>query len=117
MLALVTGAGGFLGRYVAEMLVARGDRVRSLARGRYSFLSDLGVEQVQGDVRDASAVARAVAGADVVFHAAAVAGIWGTWSHFHGINTQGTANILDACRKHATPKLVYTSSPSVVFDG
>jgi 2-alkyl-3-oxoalkanoate reductase len=117
MLALVTGAGGFLGRYIAEMLVARGDWVRSLARSDYPFLAELGVEQVQGDLRDASAVDRAVAGVDVVFHTAAIAGIGGRWADFYGINTLGTEYVLEACLKHAVRRLVYTSSPSVTFDG
>jgi nucleoside-diphosphate-sugar epimerase len=117
MRALVTGGGGFLGRYVVEMLVARGDQVRSLSRGKYDFLRELGVEQVSGDLRDAAAVERAVAGVDVVFHTAAVASIWGSWDYFYGINTLGTRHVLQACRKHGVQKLVYTSSPSVTFDG
>jgi nucleoside-diphosphate-sugar epimerase len=117
MLALVTGAGGFLGRYIAEMLVARGDWVRSLARRSYPFLSELGVEQVQGDLRDEQAVDRAVEGVDVVFHTAAIAGIGGRWSDFYGINTLGTQHIVQSCQRHAVPKLIYSSSPSVTFDG
>ena len=117
MLALVTGAGGFLGRYIAEMLVARGDSVRSLARGTYPFLAELGVEQVQGDLRDGSAVDRAVAGVDAVFHTAAIAGIGGRWSDFYATNTLGTRHIIDAGQRHAVHKLIYSSSPSVTFDG
>jgi nucleoside-diphosphate-sugar epimerase len=117
MLALVTGAGGFLGRYIAEMLAARGDAVRSLARGSYPFLAELGVEQIAGDLRDASAVERATAGAEVVFHTAAIAGIGGRWADFHAINTLGTQHVVEACRRHRVRRLVYTSSPSVTFDG
>src|SRR6187455_481185 len=117
MLALVTGAGGFLGRYIAEMLVARGDWVRSLARSEYPFLKELGVEQIQGDLRDASAVDRAVAGVDVVFHTAAIAGIGGRWANFYTINTLGTQRIVEACQRHAVRRVVYTSSPSVTFGG
>jgi nucleoside-diphosphate-sugar epimerase len=117
MLALVTGAGGFLGRYIAEMLAARGDAVRSLARGSYPFLAELGVEQIAGDLRDPSAVERATAGAEVVFHTAAIAGIGGRWADFHAINTLGTQHVVEACRRHRVRRLVYTSSPSVTFDG
>ncbi len=117
MLALVTGAGGFLGRHIAEMLVARGDTVRSLSRNRYDFLDCLGVEQIQGDLRDAEGVNRAVQNCDAVFHTAAVAGIWGSWQYFYGINTQGTSHIINACRKYGIPKLIHTSSPSVTFAG
>jgi nucleoside-diphosphate-sugar epimerase len=115
--ALVTGAGGFLGRYIVEQLAARGDRIRTLARGRYPALEALGVEATQGDIRDAAAVERACEEVDVVFHVAAVAGIWGPWKQFHDVNTLGTANVIAACRKHRVGRLVYTSSPSVTFAG
>jgi len=117
LFALVTGAGGFLGQYIAEQLVARADRVRSFSRGNYPQLDELGIETIGGDLRDAEAVARACLGVDVVFHSAGVAGIWGSWDHFYGINTLGTHNIVAGCLRHAVPRLVYTSSPSVTFDG
>jgi nucleoside-diphosphate-sugar epimerase len=117
MRALVTGAGGFLGRYIVEQLVARGDSVRAFCRGQYAFLDDLGVECCRGDVRDASAVQDACREMDVVFHAAAVPGIWGSWEHFHGINTRGTYHVVAGCHAEKVPRLVYTSSPSVTFNG
>ena len=117
MKALVTGAGGFLGRYIVEQLVARGDRVRGVARQRYPCLDQLGVEAIVGDLRDSDTAARACADQDVVFHAAAVAGIWGPWEHYCGINVQATENVIAACRRHGVARLVYTSSPSVTFDG
>lgn len=117
MKVLVTGGGGFLGRYIVEALVARGDEVRSLARRRHAALDALGVEQHTGDLRDASATSAACAGVDVVFHNAAIAGLAGPWSLYHGINTLGTQNIIEGCQKHSVERLVYTSSPSVTFDG
>ncbi|MEZ6119319.1 MAG: NAD-dependent epimerase/dehydratase family protein [Pirellulaceae bacterium] len=117
MRCLVTGAGGFLGEYIVEKLVARGDAVRTLARGSYAGLEKLGVEVRRGDIRDAQTVYAACEDIDCVFHTAAVAGIWGPWEHFHSINTQGTKNVIDACWHHRVPKLVFTSSPSVTFDG
>jgi nucleoside-diphosphate-sugar epimerase len=115
--ALVTGGGGFLGLYIVERLVARGDEVRVFCRGDYPRLDELGVETVRGDVRDADAVSRAVRGVDVVFHTAAVPGVWGPWELYHGVNTVGTEHVIAACRAHGVPRLVHTSSPSVVFDG
>ena len=117
MNALVTGGGGFLGSAIVRRLVARGDRVRSLSRGRYPELDALGVEQIQGDMTDAGAVDRAVAGCDVVFHVAAKAGVWGPYADYYRANVLGTQHLLDACRKHDVHRLVFTSSPSVVFDG
>jgi nucleoside-diphosphate-sugar epimerase len=115
--ALVTGAGGFLGRHVVELLCQRGIRVRAVGRHRYPVLEELGVECLPLDIRNASAVERACRGVDTVFHIAAVAGIWGPWKTFHEINTLGTYNVVEACRRHRVARLVYTSSPSVTFDG
>lgn len=114
---LVTGAGGFLGRYIARALIARGDAVRSLSRGAYPFLDELGVDTRRGDLSDADAVADAVAGCDAVIHTAALASIWGPVDAFERTNVLGTHNVIDACRRHGVPRLVYTSTPSVVHAG
>lgn len=117
MNALVTGAGGFLGLYIVEQLVVRGDRVRGLCRGSYPALDALGVATVRADLRDREAVVAACRGVDVVFHAAGVAGIGFDWNHFYGINTLGTQHVVEGCRRHQVGRLIYTSSPSVTFDG
>ena len=115
--ALVTGAGGFLGRSIVEQLVARGDAVRGLSRSRYDFLEALGVEQIQADIRDAESVVAACRGVDVVFHTAAVAAIWGPWKQFYDINTRGAMHVVSGCRRHGVGRMVFSSSPSVTFDG
>jgi nucleoside-diphosphate-sugar epimerase len=117
MRALVTGGGGFLGGAIVRRLLARGDQVISLARNRYPALDALGATQVQGDVADPDTVEKAAAGCGVVFHVAAKAGIWGRYADYHRANVEGTANVLAACRRLGIRRLVYTSSPSVVFDG
>jgi len=114
---LVTGGGGFLGLYITEQLIARGEMVRVFCRGHYPRLDDLGVETVRGDVRDAQAVSDACKGIDLVFHTAAVPGVWGPWKMFHGINTLGTRNVITGCQARGVKKLVFTSSPSVIYDG
>jgi nucleoside-diphosphate-sugar epimerase len=117
MRVLVTGGGGFLGGAIVRRLVARGEAVRSLSRGDYPELHALGVECFRGDVADADAVNRAAAGCDLVFHVAAKAGVWGPEDEYHQANVVGTQNVLDACRRHAISRLVYTSSPSVIHNG
>jgi len=117
MNALVTGGGGFLGRRLVEMLQARGDTVRALGRGAYPDLEAAGVTVLRGDVRDAGACSRACAGVDTVFHAAALAGVWGPRQPYFEVNVGGTANILEACRLNRVRSLVYTSSPSVAIGG
>ncbi|MEK6250314.1 MAG: NAD-dependent epimerase/dehydratase family protein, partial [Planctomycetales bacterium] len=116
-ISLVTGATGFLGRVIAEQLIGRGERVRALCRSDAPELVELGVEIACGDIRDRVAVTEACAGVDTVYHAAGVAGIWGSWQHFYSINTEGTQNVISGCHAQGVQKLVYTSSPSVSFDG
>jgi len=115
--SLVTGGGGFLGRYIVEQLLKQGREVRILARGKYPELQDLGVECHQGDIRKQADVESACEGVDSVFHVAAIAGIWGRWEDFYEINTVGTQHVLAACKKHRIRYLVFCSSPSVTFNG
>ncbi|MCP4537294.1 MAG: NAD-dependent epimerase/dehydratase family protein [Chloroflexi bacterium] len=117
MKALVTGGGGFLGRYIVEQLASRGDSVTVFARGDYAELRQVGARLIRGDLQDLPAVQSACASIDVVFHVAARAGIWGAWESFYQPNVVGTQNVIAACRAQRVEKLVYTSSPSVVFDG
>ncbi|MDB5347411.1 MAG: 3-beta hydroxysteroid dehydrogenase/isomerase [Schlesneria sp.] len=117
MRALVTGGGGFLGKAIATRLRSSGYDVRSLARGDYPELATLGIECVRGDVADSAAVLAAARDCDVVFHVAAKAGVWGPYESYHLANVVGTENVLAACRQQQIPKLIYTSSPSVVFNG
>lgn len=117
MRALVTGGGGFLGSHVVELLLERGYAVRSLGRSPQQALADKGVEVIRGDIVDAAAVDKAVAGTDAVFHVAAKAGFWGDRDGYEKPNVIGTRNVLTACAKHGVTRLVYTSTPSVVFTG
>lgn len=117
MKALVTGGGGFLGGAIVRKLLARGDEVRSFARGEYPELAAAGVEVVRGDLAAPRDVRAAVAGTDVVFHVAALPGVWGRWEDYYAANFVGTTNVVQACLDCGVSRLVYTSTPSVVFDG
>jgi nucleoside-diphosphate-sugar epimerase len=117
MKVLVTGATGFLGQYVVEQLQARGDDVRGLCRRAAPELQRLGVEVVRGDITDRAAVVAACRDVDAVIHTAAVASIWGPWDCFYSTNVLGTRHVLEGCREHGVGRLIYTSSPSVTFDG
>ncbi|MBE0577000.1 MAG: NAD-dependent epimerase/dehydratase family protein [Desulfuromonadales bacterium] len=117
MKALVTGGGGFLGKAIVRLLHERGDGVRSFSRNEHPALAKMGVEHCRGELDDAEAVKHAAAGCDIVFHVAAKAGVWGPYEEFYRVNVLGTRHIIDACQHHGIQRLVYTSSPSVVFDG
>ncbi len=113
--ALVTGGGGFLGRAIVGRLLERGDDVRIFSRGDYPDLRRRGVETVRGDIADRPAVIDACRNRDVVFHVAGKPGIWGDYAEYHEPNVGGTRNVVAGCKAHDVPRLVYTSSPSVVF--
>ncbi|MGD2110896.1 MAG: NAD-dependent epimerase/dehydratase family protein [Phycisphaerae bacterium] len=115
MKALVTGGGGFLGTRIVQMLAARGEEVVVFGRSRYPHHERSGIVTIQGDLRDADAVDRACQGMDVVFHVGAFAGIWGPRRLFRDINVSGTRHVLNSCQMGGIRRLVYTSSPSVVF--
>jgi nucleoside-diphosphate-sugar epimerase len=117
MYALVTGGGGFLGGYIVEALMARGDRVRSFGRGDYPQLRAQGVEVVRGDCRNANDVSAACREIDCVFHAAAMPGVGMQRRVYDEVNRLGTEHVIAGCRATGVPRLVYTSSPSVVFAG
>ncbi len=117
MKALVTGGGGFLGGVIVRMLRERGDEVKSFSRGAHPSLSQLGVEQIRGDLAKRDQLIKAAEGCDIIFHVAAKAGIWGGYDDFYNANVTGTVNVLAACRANDISRLVYTGSPSVVFDG
>ena len=117
MKALVTGGGGFLGKAIVKRLLSKGWQVRSFSRRDYPELSGLGVEHCCGELADRHAVGEAVASCDIVFHVAAKAGVWGDYDEYFQANVVGTENVLAACREQLVERLVYTSSPSVVFDG
>ena len=114
---LVTGGGGFIGLALVRELRGRGIDVRVLGRHRYPSVIGAGATCIQGDIRDLATVTRAAAGCDTVFHVAAKAGIWGQFEEYYAVNVTGTLNVLAACKKKGVQALIYTSTPSVVFDG
>lgn len=117
MKVLVTGAGGFVGGVVARMLRARGDTVRTVARGDYPALTALGCTHVRGDLAEPPVADEAVADVDTVIHVAAKAGMWGPAAEYEASNVTATQRLLDACVARGVRSFVFTSSPSVTFDG
>lgn len=114
---LVTGGGGVVGGAVARALLARGDTVRSFARGDHPHLRRLGIETVRGDLADLAAVERAADGCDAVVHTAAKADFTLDPRPFIATNVVGTANVIAACRRRRVARLVHTSTPGVVYAG
>jgi nucleoside-diphosphate-sugar epimerase len=114
---LVTGGGGFLGGAIVKKLIERKDQVFSFSRQSHPELSEQGAIHIKGDISNRIAVEKAVKGMDLVFHVAGKAGVWGPYAEFYQTNVVGTENVIVACKKHRVNHLIYTSSPSVVFNG
>lgn len=115
MRVLITGGGGFLGRRVAAMLRDRGHDVAVFGRHRYPELERQGIVCHTGDLLASATLEAVCAGRDAVVHAAALAGVWGDARTYFRVNSQGTEEVVRACLRQGISRLVFTSSPSVVF--
>ena len=119
----VTGAEGFIGSHLVELLVQRGHRVRAMVL--YNMFSSSGwldtlgpdildqVDVVFGDVRDPASAREVVEGAATVYHLAAIGSVPYSYSaprSFVDTNTIGTMHVLEAVRACRTPRLVHTST-------
>lgn len=116
MKLLITGAGGFLGRNLAAALLAKGHAVWNFSRNQHPQLQSMGVETLRGNLQNEGDVLKAFQGMDAVFHVASRVGIWGDYNDYYETNVTGTRNVITACRANGITKLIYTSTPSVVFD-
>jgi len=124
MKVLVTGAGGFIGSHLTEMLVQKGFTVKAFVR--YNSKNNWGwlesseykkeIEVYTGDIRDFDSVNEAVKGTDAVFHLAALIGI--PYSYVSPLayiktNTEGTYNVLQAARNNNVSRIVHTSTSEI----
>jgi dihydroflavonol-4-reductase len=117
MTTLVTGAAGFLGSHVTRQLVARGEDVRVLLRASSSnrAISDLPLEYVTGDLRDAASLERAMKGVQRVFHVAADYRLWAKRKQdIYDSNVGGTKNLLAAAKAAGVTQLIYTSTVATI---
>lgn len=127
----MTGGRGFAARHLVDMLIRyemfsvriadlgpsinldpneeKGTLGEALRSGRAQYVS--------ADLRDKAQVFKACQGAEVVFHMAAPDSSINNHQLHHSVNVQGTVNIIEACVELKVKRLIYTSSPSVVFDG
>ena len=115
--ALVTGGGGFVGKAVVQKLLELGVDTRVVGRHRYPEIEAAGARCFVGDICQPQVLLEATQGVDIVFHVAALAGIWGAWKDYYRTNVVGTERVIESCRANKVTMLVYTSTPSVVFNG
>lgn len=123
---LVTGGAGFIGSNIVAALVRAGERVRvldDLSTGSWENLAALEgsslVERIEGDIRDANAVARACAGVEVVLHQAALGSVPRSVDEpitSDAVNIGGTVTVLDVARRSGVRRVVFAASSSAYGD-
>lgn len=110
---LVTGATGFLGKYLVEELINNGYEV--VAQGRKENILNNLKEQYKVNILKCSLneIKNIDMNIDCVIHAAALSTVWGKWQDFYDSNVLGTENVIKFCLKNNVRRLIYVSSPSV----
>ncbi len=110
---LVTGATGFLGKYLVEELINNGYEV--VAQGRKENILNNLKEQYKVNILKCSLneIKNIDMNIDCVIHAAALSTVWGKWQDFYDSNVLGTENVIKFCLKNNVRRLIYVSSPSI----
>lgn len=115
----VIGATGLLGSHIVDLCVKNKDTVRVLVResSNLDYLKKYpDIEYSYGSLSDLESLMKAAEGVDVVYHSAGRVSEWGTRKQFMETNFEGTVNVIEACKAKGVKRLVYVSSPSVVFN-
>lgn len=113
MKVLVTGATGFLGKYLVEELVNHGYEVIAQGRNEVRLNELKEAYKIETLCADLSEMADKSIQADYVIHAAALSTVWGKWEDFYNSNVIGTENVIKFCKKNGVQKMVHVSSPSI----
>ena len=119
MRILITGGTGFVGQHLAALLLRQGHDIAIMGRSfsTAGALLAAGARPIRADLRDYMAVVAACRGMEAVCHAGALSAPWGPRAAFFATNVGGTAAVITGCRQAGAARLVYLSSPSVVFNG
>ena len=115
MKTLITGGTGLLGRFLVRRLIDSGDVVRVLVRSSDSTrdlfgVTQSGLEEMTGDLRDPSSLKRALHGMDAVCHCAAHVKAGGPWAEFEDITVKGTKSLLEYSCQEGIKRFLHVSS-------
>ena len=117
--SLVTGGAGFIGSHIVRALLERGDKVRVLdnfSTGKRENIAKLNMEIIEGDIRDADALAASLVDVDLVFHQAAFVSVPQSMdvpTACLDVNVNGTGMLLEAAQKADVKRVVFASSAAV----
>ncbi|MGH9756725.1 MAG: hopanoid-associated sugar epimerase [Candidatus Acidiferrales bacterium] len=117
MTSLVTGGTGFVGSHIVRQLVGSGRPVRVLVRptSQMTALEGVAFERVEGDLRDAASLDRAMEGVECVYHAAADYRLWSRHpQEIYDANVGGTRRILESANRAGVRRIVYTSTVATI---
>ncbi|HCC07355.1 MAG TPA: NAD(P)-dependent oxidoreductase [Clostridiales bacterium] len=116
---LVTGATGFLGKYLVKRFEKEGFCVKAIGRNEKAGkeISSNNIEFIKVDLTDESKLVEVCKGVDFVVHAGALSTVWGEYRKFYEANVIGTKNIINACMQNGVERLVFVSSPSIYTEG
>lgn len=119
MKIIITGGRGFVGKALSQKFINSNHSIHTIGRSSHFTKSDFpeNCQHHYFDLANAPIPEDIFKGTDLIFHIAAKAGVWGKYSDFYSSNVTATRNILSACKKYKVNKLIYTSTPSVVFSG
>ena len=117
-LCLITGGAGFIGSSLARALLARGDKVRiidNFSSGKRENIADFldKIDLIEGDILDDKALVRAVEGAELIFHEAAIPSVPKSMAEpveNHAANATGTIRVLEQARRARVRRVVYAAS-------
>jgi len=111
---LLSGASGFIGSHIAELFARENIPLKCLVRtsSNTSFLEQLKVELVYGDLRDGTSLKESLIDVDFVIHTAGKSSDWGSYQDFYQDNVLGTLNLLKACKQAGITDIVITGSIS-----
>jgi nucleoside-diphosphate-sugar epimerase len=113
---LITGGGGLLGESIIKMIDKEKYNIVSFSRKYYQELDSYVSNQILGNIENKTDIYRALQNIDLVIHTAAKVGMIGIFDDFYKTNYLGTKNLIEVMKELKINKLIYTSTPSVVFE-
>ena len=109
---LITGGAGFLGINIVRLLLAKGEKVKSLDLLPFDYPERDQITEIIGDIRDRAKVDEAMQGVDIVIHTAAALPLYSQEDIF-STDIDGSRNVIDSAHAHGVKRFIHISSTAV----